>query len=160
MCQTVNTTDADLQRYVCSPPLAQSLAVVARAGQIPAPGGGGAASALARPADPPNQILSINHGLVSCGRACIIKVECGVVTQGAPLTVVHMFAPVACSLHPHDLHHAHQPPFPARQQLHTFIHRCFGGCLISRNRYIAWVKCPYSVVGKASALCAGKRSSG
>jgi membrane-associated protease RseP (regulator of RpoE activity) len=31
---------------------------------------------------------------------------------------------------------------------------------IGRFRYIAWVKCPYRVVGKASALRAGKRVSG
>ena len=29
--------------------------------------------------------------------------------------------------------------------------------IIGRFRYIAWVKCPYRVAGKASALCAGKR---
>ena len=29
---------------------------------------------------------------------------------------------------------------------------------IGRFRYIAWVKCPYSVAGKALALRAGKRA--
>ena len=32
--------------------------------------------------------------------------------------------------------------------------------LIGRFRYIAWVKCPYRVAGKASALRAGKRAPG
>jgi hypothetical protein len=32
--------------------------------------------------------------------------------------------------------------------------------IIGRIRYIAWVKCPYRVAGKASALRAGKRAPG
>jgi len=32
--------------------------------------------------------------------------------------------------------------------------------VIGRFRYIAWVKCPYRVGGKASALRAGKRAPG
>ena len=31
---------------------------------------------------------------------------------------------------------------------------------IGRFRYMAWVKCPYRVAGKASALRAGKRAPG
>jgi len=35
-----------------------------------------------------------------------------------------------------------------------------GGNAIGRFRYIAWMKCPHGVAGKASALRAGKRAPG
>ncbi len=40
------------------------------------------------------------------------------------------------------------------------IHWNLASHQIDRSQYVAWVKCPYRVAGKASALRTGKRAPG
>jgi hypothetical protein len=60
-----------------------------------------------------------------------------------------------CPLHLEYSHHEHEWP-----DLGGGAARVYSRGLIGRFRYIAWVKCPYRVAGKASALRAGKRAPG